>query len=96
MARWLKENVENFDLVHIHAIFSHSSVAAYKACKEKDIPYIVRPLGTLDPSTIRRKALRKRLFQIAWGRDMLSCAAKIHYSTNREKELVESSLGTSG
>lgn len=93
LARWLRQHVDRFDLVHIHAIFSHSSVAAYKACLAKGIPYIVRPLGTLDPATIRHKAMRKRLFGLAWGRQMLSLAAAIHYTTEREKELVEASLG---
>lgn len=95
LARWLRKHVHDFDLVHIHAVFSHSSVAAYKACVEQKVPYIVRPLGTLDPSTIRHKATRKWLFSIAWGRSMLSRAAGIHYSTGRERELVEGSLGLS-
>ena len=96
MARWLKEHVVDFDLVHIHAVFSHSSVAAYKACVDKNIPYIIRPLGTLDPSTIQRKAMRKRLFGMLWGRRMLSGAAGIHYSSRREREVVEDSLGLTG
>ena len=28
LARWLRAHVEDFDVVHIHAVFSHSSVAA--------------------------------------------------------------------
>jgi glycosyltransferase involved in cell wall biosynthesis len=40
--------------------------------------------------------MRKRLFSIAWGRSMLSRAAGVHYSTGRERELVETSLGLSG
>lgn len=92
MARWLTEHVEDFDVVHIHAVFSHSSVAAYKACVDKNIPYIIRPLGTLDPSTIQRKALRKRIFGMVWGRRMLSRAAGIHYSNTRERKVVEDSL----
>jgi glycosyltransferase involved in cell wall biosynthesis len=76
MALWLREHVHDFDVVHVHAVFSHSSVAAYKACVEQKI--------------------RKWLFSVAWGRSMLSRAAGIHYSTTRERELVEDSLGLSG
>lgn len=92
MARWLRAHVGDFDVVHIHAVFSHSSVAAYKACVKRGVPYLIRPLGTLDPATLAQKALRKRLFGAAWGARMLSCAAGIHYSTNRERDDVERSF----
>src|SRR5439155_19005325 len=32
LARWLGANVDSFDVVHIHAVFSHSSIAAARAC----------------------------------------------------------------
>ena len=35
LARWLDKNVEDFDVVHIHAVFSHSSLAAARACDTK-------------------------------------------------------------
>src|SRR6267142_2254932 len=31
-ASWLDENVRTFDLVHIHAVFNHASLAAARAC----------------------------------------------------------------
>ena len=49
LASWLSSNVKNFDLAHIHAVFNHSSVAASLACRKAGVPYIIRPLGTLDP-----------------------------------------------
>ena len=32
LACWLDKNVDSFDVVHIHAVFSHSSIAAARAC----------------------------------------------------------------
>src|SRR5688572_4517043 len=49
LARWLRENAKRFDLVHIHAIFSHPCLAAARACQKSGVPYVVRPLGSLDP-----------------------------------------------
>ena len=49
LALWLERNVNNFDLAHIHAVFSHACVAAARACRKNAAPYVVRPLGTLDP-----------------------------------------------
>jgi glycosyltransferase involved in cell wall biosynthesis len=92
LARWLRAHVDDFDVVHIHAVFSHSSVAAFKACIDKGVPYLIRPLGTLDPTTLAHKAIRKKLFAAIWGRRMLSRAAGIHYSTIREKQDVEGSF----
>src|SRR5258706_4851877 len=92
-ALWLGEHVSDYDLVHIHAVFNHSSIAAARACREKRIPYIVRPLGTLDPWSMKQKSLRKRLFWKAGVESMLTSAAAIHYTTKGEQEAVESSLG---
>src|SRR2546421_7019062 len=58
-AKWLYESVSDFDVVHIHAVFNHACVAAARACREKGVPYIVRPLGTLDPWSMKQKRDRK-------------------------------------
>src|SRR5215469_6676677 len=47
LARWLDSNVSKFDVAAIHAVFSHSSLAAARACNRSRVPYIVRPLGSL-------------------------------------------------
>src|SRR5207248_476169 len=44
LARWVGENVRGFDVVHIHAVFSHACLAAAKACCRHNVPYVVRPL----------------------------------------------------
>ena len=93
LGRWLSAEVDRYDVVHIHAVFSHSSVAAFKACIESRVPYIVRPLGSLDPQTYSSKNLRKQAFSMIWGKRMLSEAAAIHYSTEREQALVEENFG---
>src|SRR5205085_1067284 len=49
LAHWLDAHVGDFDVVHIHAVFSHACLAAAKACRKRGVPYVVRPLGTLDP-----------------------------------------------
>jgi glycosyltransferase involved in cell wall biosynthesis len=92
-ALWLEEHVTDYDVVHIHAVFNHSCIAAARACREKRVPYIVRPLGTLDPWSLKQKSLRKKLFWHGGIRTMLRRAAAIHYTTTGEQQAVESSLG---
>lgn len=89
LARWLHERVAEYDVVHVHGVFSHPCLAAARACRAQDRPYVVRPLGTLDPWSLRQNALRKRLFLRLGGERMLRDAAAIHYTTEAERLLVE-------
>jgi glycosyltransferase involved in cell wall biosynthesis len=89
---WLFDNVRNFDLAHIHAVFNHSSIAAAQACRRSGVPYIVRPLGTLDPWSMTQKSLRKRVFWHAAGKRMLTDAAAVHYTSEVEKLSTEGHL----
>ena len=90
--KWLDESVSEFDVVHIHAVFNHACVAAARACREKGVPYIVRPLGTLDPWSMKQKSLRKKVSWHAGIKTMLTNAAAIQYTTGGEQQAVEESL----
>jgi glycosyltransferase involved in cell wall biosynthesis len=93
LASWLSSNIRNFDLAHIHAVFNHSSVAASQACRKARVPYIIRPLGTLDPWSMSQKSLRKRVFWQLSGKGMLRDAAAVHYTSEVEKLSTEGLLG---
>ena len=92
-ALWLNSNVANYDLVHIHAVFNHACIAAARACRRHDVPYIVRPLGTLDPWSMKQKSLRKKVFWRGGVKAMLSSAAAVHYTAKAEQTATEQSLG---
>jgi len=93
LATWLDANVNKFDVVHIHAVFNHACVAAATACRKHHVPYVVRPLGTLDPWSMRQKPLRKFLFWQVAGKRMLRGAAGVHYTARAEQTAAEESLG---
>jgi len=93
LSSWLSSNIKNFDLAHIHAVFNHSSVAASHACRNAGVPYIIRPLGTLDPWSMAQKPLRKRLFWHLSAKGMLHRAAAVHYTSEVEKLSTERLLG---
>lgn len=93
LARWLDANVARFDAVHVHAVFGHACLAAARACQRRSVPYLVRPLGTLDPWSMAQKPLRKQLFLRLGGWRMLREAAAIHYTSADERRLAEESLG---
>src|ERR1044071_5981758 len=93
LSAWLRSNIQSFGLAHIHAVFNHSSVAAAHVCQKSRVPYVVRPLGTLDPWSMTQKSLRKRLFWQISGRGIMDHAAAVHYTSEAEKLSTESSLG---
>ena len=90
LSEWLRRHTTRFDVVHVHAVFSHSSIAAGAAARGAAVPYIVRPLGTLDPWSVRRKPVRKRLLLELGGRRLLTGASRMHYTSNDEQRLAES------
>lgn len=93
LGRWLRQHVADHDVVHAHAVFSHAPMAAARACRRAGVPYIVRPLGTLDPWSLAQKPLRKWLALRLGVARMLRSAAAIHYTSPGERRLAEEALG---
>ena len=86
LARWLRENVRKFDLVHIHALFSFSSTMAARIARRKSVPYIVRPLGVLNRWGMEN---RRRIPKLVSFRlvelPILLHTAVIHYTSEAER-----------
>lgn len=93
LSSWLRANIREFDLAHIHAVFNHSSVTTAHACRKAGVPYVVRPLGTLEPWSMAQKSVRKRVFWQVAGKAMLRRAAAVHYTTEAEKLSTQRLLG---
>jgi glycosyltransferase involved in cell wall biosynthesis len=96
LAKWLRTHVPDFDVVHIHALLSHACMAAAQACRHLSVPYIVRPLGTLDPWSLAQKPWRKRVLLAAGGRGALAGADAVHYTAVAEQASVEDAFETRG
>src|SRR5262245_12331133 len=97
LSEWLRAEVHNYDAVHIHAVFSHSTFSAASACLKARVPYVIRPLGSLDPWSLSQNYLLKRVLLSAGLRRLLERASAIHYTTAEEMRLssivVQSSSG---
>ncbi len=92
LSSWLHANAGGFDLVHVHAVFSHASIAAGRACRRAGVPYIVRPLGTLDPWSLGHHRLRKQALMTLGAGELLRRASVVHYTTDAERARAESAL----
>jgi glycosyltransferase involved in cell wall biosynthesis len=84
--RWLNANIRNFDLVHIHALFSFSSTVAGRTARKHAVPYIVRPLGVLNRWGMenRRRLVKALSFRLIEN-PILKNAAAIHYTSRAEQ-----------
>ena len=96
LARWLSHRVADFDVVHIHALFSFAALPASFFAARRNVPYIVRPLGTLNHWGMahRRPWLKSLSFRLI-ERRILSHAALVHYTSAQEQREAET-LGVYG
>lgn len=83
--RWLRSHAAEFGVIHIHSLFSFPATVAAGAARRAGVPYVVRPLGTLNRWGIqqRRPWLKRLSFQ--WiERPLLQRAAWVHFSSALE------------
>lgn len=84
MKKWLKSNISNYDIVHLHNFRSYQNNIVCKYAREFDVPYIVQPHGSL-PRIVEREGLKK-LYDLVWGNDILQHASKIVAVSGNEVE----------
>jgi glycosyltransferase involved in cell wall biosynthesis len=89
LLNWLKQHASEYDLAHIHALFSPVSSFAARICRQQKLPYILRPLGTLDPADLRKKKQLKQVYAALLERPNLANAAAIHFTSNQEAKVSE-------
>ena len=83
---WLWRNSRSFDLIHIHALFSFTSVTAALIGRLKGVPYIVRPLGALTNYGIRERRPLLKQFSVKFiETPILREAAAVHFTTALER-----------
>jgi glycosyltransferase involved in cell wall biosynthesis len=94
LLKFLKNNAKYSDIAHIHALFSPISSAAAIICRQQNLPYILRPLGTLDPSDLRKKKQLKQLYVALLERRNLAGASAVHFTSEQEAK-ISSRFGVS-
>lgn len=94
LATWLRRSIREFDVVHVHAVFSHPSLAAGRVSRGAGVPYIVRPLGSLDPWSLAQRPWRKRVLLWSAAGVLLRHASGLHFTTAAEQQLAAGVAGT--
>ncbi|GBF81261.1 hormogonium polysaccharide biosynthesis glycosyltransferase HpsP [Aphanothece sacrum] len=87
LLQWLANHASDYDIAHIHALFSPVSTAAATIARYCHLPYILRPLGTLDPADLQKKRLLKQFYGTFLERPNLAGAAGVHFTTEQEAKI---------
>jgi len=97
LLQWLNANARQFDLAHIHALFSPVTTLAATIARGHNLPYIIRPCGMLDPADLQKKKRLKQIYAALLERPNLAGAAAIHFTSKQEAKISERfGLGDTG
>lgn len=86
LSHWLSRSLANYDLLHVHALFSHPTGAAMRLARRRGVPYLVRPSGLLCRWSLRQSSARKKLFLALFDRANLEGSAGIEFTAEQERE----------
>lgn len=92
--QWLACYLKGYNLVHIHSLFSWPATSAAFWCRRYQIPYIVRPYGTLNRWGRENRHPWLKKISLKWIESrILAHASAIQYATEEEhQEAIEAGV----
>lgn len=87
LLQWLNSHAKDYDIAHCHALFSPVTTAAATILRYQKLPYILRPLGTLDPADLKKKRRLKQIYGNLLERPNIDGCAAIHFTTEEEANI---------
>lgn len=87
MKRQFKEEIKNFDIIHMNNFRSYQNIVACHYAKKYCVPYFLQPRGDIPRTDVKRRV--KKLFDLVYGYKILNGASKIIFSSNFELKETE-------
>lgn len=95
----IRNNIKDFDIVHMHDFFTYLNILTANYCRKYDIKYYIQPHGSANFIPERGKAFIKKIFFALFGNVLLKYShgiiavsesekKAIHYTANKEKITV--------
>ena len=85
LSGWIRRNIRNYDLVHLHAFFSYVPAPLVYYAKKYKVPYIIRPSGELSSWSLKKGRIKKELYLSLIGRRCLNAATALHLTSEDER-----------
>lgn len=86
LTQWLWRRALDYDLVHVHSIFSYPTLAASRIAERLRRPYVLTPHGMVEPWCLSYKSWKKRSYLKLVERRSLAQAAALHALVAKEEQ----------
>ena len=83
LCKWLKTNIQKYDIVHIWDFRNIFNLIIYIYCKKYNIPYVLSPFWSV-PFKFDLRWIIKKVFDIIWSKRFLKQAKYITVQTQSE------------
>ena len=90
LKKWLRQNINNYDVIHIHEFFTYQSIVASRLCKKLHKPYVIQPHGSLSQFCRRsRFGFIKNLIIKKFTPEAISCGAFIALNETEKRDIAK-------